>query len=335
MGERILLVNVDNRWNLAIRRMYNYYTQQGHTVEMVDLGFKGYPHKRTKTIDGKGFDKVFVSNIFEQNAYKVDVINCDQVEYGGIGSRDPNRKLPIEIEMCAPYYYPGEKDTYGFITRGCIRKCWFCKVPKHEGKLSEYHSVHNIIRGVPGEVVHFMDNNILAYPKHMEVFNYLIKHNIRCEFNQGLDFRLVTDENLEALSKLKYVGAYIFAFDDPKYQKLLDRKIVQIKKYISTPWKLKFYIYYHPNMEIRELIERVEWCRSNECLPYIMRDSACWDCDNRDFIIDYTAYCNQAATFKKMSFFDFLLKRTKNEERRTNSYRIYEEGVRANECSKR
>ena len=42
---RILLINVDSRWNMAIRKMYNYY-RQNHDVDMIDLGLVGYPHKK-------------------------------------------------------------------------------------------------------------------------------------------------------------------------------------------------------------------------------------------------------------------------------------------------
>lgn len=322
---RVLLLNVDSRWNMAIRRLYTWHSENGDDLEMRDLGLSGYPHKRTVSVDASGFDLVYVSNIFEQNAYRVTVKGCERVIFGGIGSRDPDRKLPPEVEATAPYYAPGEKFSYGFITRGCIRKCWFCKVPKYEGKLQAYNSVESIVRGVPGEVVKFLDNNILAYPGHMDVFRWLIERGTRCEFNQGLDFRLVNDENLDALSRLNYEGAYIFAFDDPKYQPLLDRKIEQIKRYIPKPWKLKFYIYYHPDMDLRQLFSRVEWCRAHECLPYVMRDAACWDCERRDFLIDYAAYCNQPAFFKNISFEAFLEKRhgSSNSERQAKSAAIY------------
>lgn len=309
MQRKVLLINVDNRWNMAIRRLHTWHTNQGDEVEMRDLGLRGYPHKRKVTIDASGYDKVYVSNIFEINADRVIVTGCSNVEYGGIGSRDPAKQLPPEVEACPPYYAPGEKVTYGFITRGCIRKCWFCKVPKYEGKLKEYNPVEDIVRGVPGEVVKFMDNNILAYPGHMEVFNWLIERGVRCEFNQGLDFRLVNDENLAALAKMNYAGNYIFAFDDPKYRPLLDRKIVQIKRYLSKPWQVKFYIYYHPDMDLPQLIQRVEWCRERECLPYVMRDWACWGHSGEKFFIDYAAYCNQPSFFKNMTFSQFLLKR--------------------------
>ena len=326
---KILLVNVDSRWNMAIRRMYTYFTQKGHEVEMRDLKLSGYPHKRKVTIDASDFDEVYVSNIFEQNAYRVTINNCEKVVFGGIGSRDPNLQLPADIEQVEPYYFPDEDESYGFITRGCIRKCWFCKVPKHEGGLKAYNTIESIVKH---KKVKFLDNNILAYKGHMDVFRWLLEHpDIKCEFNQGLDFRLVNDENLDALSRLNYMGAYIFAFDDPKYQPLLDEKLVLMKKYISKPWQLKFYIYYHPDMDLGQLYDRVEWCRSNECLPYIMRDKACWECEKekRAFLIDYTAYCNQAAMFKKMTFEQFMAKRTKNEDRRKRTLDIYE-GVKNN-----
>ena len=303
---KYLLVNVDSRWNMAIRKLYAYFGKE-HEVDMIDLGFSGYPHKRTKVIDGTGYDKVFVSNIFDINKDRVSVVNCDEVVFGGIGSNNPHLQLPPEIEATSPFYFPNEDTSYGFITRGCIRNCWFCKVPKFEGKLKAYNAVEDVVKH---KKVKFLDNNILAYPEHMKVFQWLLEHpDIKCEFNQGLDFRLVNDENLDALSRLNYMGEYIFAFDEPKYQPLLEKKLVLMKKYISKPWKLKFYIYYHPSMELRQLIERVEWCRKNECLPYVMRDIACWDCDIKDFLIDFAAYCNQPSMFKKLSFSQFLEKR--------------------------
>lgn len=321
---KILLVNVDSRWNMAIRKMYNYFRLR-HDVEMIDLGFSGYPHKRTKIIDGAAYDAVYVSNLFDVNADRVKVINCEDVAFGGIGSRNPHLQLPPEIEQTEPFYYPDEDTSYGFITRGCIRKCWFCKVPKYEGDLKAYNKVDQIVKH---KKVKFLDNNILAYPEHMDVFRWLLDHpDIKCEFNQGLDFRLVNDENLAALSQLNYMGEFIFAFDEPKYQPLLEKKLVLIKKYIPKPWKLKFYIYYHPSMNLRQLFERVEWCRARECLPYVMRDAACWDCEQKEFLIDYTAYCNQPAFFKKTTFPEFLQKRhPNNEARRARSLQIWKEG---------
>lgn len=321
---KVLLINVDARWNLAIRRMYAYFTEHGHEVEHLDLGLSGYPHSRTVEVNAHGFSKVYVSNIFEQNMFRVKVTGCSDVEYGGIGSRNQSNRLPPEIEATPPYYAPNEKITYGFITRGCIRNCWFCKVPQHEGGLKAYNPIKGIIRGVPGEIVKFLDNNILAYPDHMEVLRYLVESGVRCRFDQGLDFRLVNDENLEMLARLNYAGEYTFAFDDPRYRSALDRKIKVIKAHIPQPWRVRFYVYHHPDMDLGHLLERVEWCRRHECLPYVMRDSACWDCADKNFLIDFTAYCNQPSFFKQMSFEEFLSRRENSKQRRAESLRTWE-----------
>ena len=315
---------------MAIRKMYQYYTAQNHDVKMIDLGFSGYPHKRTEQLDASEYDKVMVSNIFDINRDRVQVLNCSDVTFGGIGSKNPQLKLPVEIEKTEPFYFPDEDTSFAFITRGCIRKCWFCKVPKYEGEMQFYNHIEDVVKH---KKVKFLDNNILAYEKHMEVFQWCLDHpDIKVEFNQGLDFRLVNDENLEALSKLNYMGEYIFAFDEPKYQPLLDKKVLQIKKHISKPWKVKFYIYFHPKMEISQLISRVEWCRSHECLPYVMRDIACWDAEKqkKDFLIDYAAYCNQPSMFKKVDFKAFLHKRYTNQERIEASLSFYERYKKGN-----
>lgn len=61
------------------------------------------------------------------------------------------------------------------------------------------------------------------------------------------------------------MGKYIFAFDDPKYQSILEKQLKIIKKYISKNWKLKLHIYQNKDMDIGLLINRVKWCRKNKC----------------------------------------------------------------------
>lgn len=319
---RILLVNVDARFNMAIRRMYNFFCSN-HDVTMLDLKFDGYPSKKFKIISGMGYDKVYVSNIFDVNKDKYQVVGCNDVVIGGIGSNNPSLKLPPEIEATEPFYYDDEDTSYGFLTRGCIRNhvsCPWCKVPLYEGKLKFYNHIESIIKH---KKVSFLDNNILAYSGCEQAFQYLIDQNIRCEFNQGLDFRLVTDRNAELLSKLNYMGEYIFAFDAPKYRSLLENKLKILKRYIPKDWKIKFYIYQNKSMNISELIERAEWCRSNKTLPYVMRDIDCWESDEQDFYTDYAAYCNQPGFFKKLSFEKFLYMRHTGQERIAESLRIY------------
>lgn len=279
---KVLLINVDAPFNYAIRKLYRYHIERGDEAEMLDLGYKGYPHKKKKTIDGADYDEIHISNIFENNAYVVTVLNNSNVFYGGIGSRNPKNQLPKEIDDLEPWYFPDEDTAYGFITRGCIRNCYFCKVRQGEGYLHKYRNIEKIV-GDFKKVV-FLDNNILSYEHCIEQFNWLAEHKIKADFNQGLDYRLVTDENLEALTKVMNLnGSYIFAFDDIKYKESIEAKLPIIKRWIPQPWKVRFYVYIHPDMPLQDTIDRLKWCKEHECLPYVMRDYSCWSSPNRNF----------------------------------------------------
>lgn len=313
-------MNVDCKFNLAIRKMFNYYIQNGYDVSMIDLNFKGYPHKKSETIDAIEYDEVKVSNVFEVNKHAVEIIGCDNVAYGGVGSRNPERKLPDEIENCEPFYFEDEDTSWGFLTRGCIRNCYFCKVQQHEGKLRPYRTIEQVVKH---KKVKFMDNNILAFEDHKNIFRKLAEMKVKVDFNQGLDFRLIDDENAELLSRLNYWGEYFFAFDDWKYASELQEKMSIIKRHISKPWKVKLFIYVNPKMPISDTINRIEWCRRNECLPYIMRDASCYEAGEKDLYTDIAAYCNQPNIFKKMTFEQFVERRHTNKERIEYSKNIW------------
>jgi hypothetical protein len=136
--------------------------------------------------------------------------------------------------------------------------------------------------------------------------------------------RKKNEENIKLLSELKYIGEYIFAFDNICYKSLIENKMPLIKKYISKDWKIKFYIYINPNMDIETDVKfRIEWCRKNKILPYIMRDLTCWDSENKNFYIDLAAYCNQPAWFKKRTFKQFMDIRTNNKDRQKKSVGLY------------
>lgn len=321
---KVLLVNVDSKFNIAIRKLYKHYlNKEGCGVEMIDLNMTAFPSKVFKTVDATRYDKVYVSNLFEINQTRFEITGCLNVVIGGIGSVNPSLMLEPEIEALQPYYFEDEDTSHGFITRGCIRNCWFCKVPKFEGKLQKYNELSDIIQH---KKVKFYDNNIFAYKECESVFEELIEMNIRVDFNQGLDFRLATERKMELLSQLNYMGEYIFAFDDISYEELLNKKLPMMKKYITKDWKMKFYVYHNTEfMTLHDLIYRVEWCRENKVLPYVMRDKNCWGSEFDHFIKDYSAYCNQPSMFKKLTFEQFLDKRHTNQDRIEKSTQIYNE----------
>ena len=305
-----------------MRRLYAWHEQRGDEVEMRDLNFGFYHHNKREVIDGRGFDTVYISNIFEANAENVIVIGCEDVRRGGVGSKS-DAKLPPEVEATPPKYFDGEDTAHGFITRGCIRNCYFCKVPKHEGKLYAYRSVEEVVGNFKKAI--FMDNNFLAWDGANDAMDWLIEHNIKCQFNQGLDIRLVNDENLSRLARLNYMGEYVFAFDDVRQMKFMNEAIQLVKKHISKPWKVKMFVYVNAEkMDPDDTVRRIQWLKEHECLPYVMRDANCYGSEYELFYTDLAAYGNQPGIFKKMAFDEFLCRRhPKNKKRQTESFAIW------------
>lgn len=322
---KVLLIDVDSKIpNLALMKLSTYYKEKSYEIVLKQLGYNGYPNnKKITTIKTEGYKLTFISIIFTVNKKVLNIENNNNIFYGGTGY-DLTIKLSKEIDNCEEDYtiYPNNNKSYGFITRGCIRNCSFCFVPKKEGLLYFYKSIEKIVKHK--EVI-FMDNNILAYDKHKLILKELIDKNIKCQFNQGLDIRLIDQENAELLSKLNYIGEYIFAFDDYKYKKIIENKLDIFKKYINQDWKIKMFLYTSSNYNtLKEDIDRINWCKNNKILPYYMRNNLCWENKNRNMYIDLAAYCNQPNIFKKMNFGEFIKKRTNNIKRQEISNNLWE-----------
>jgi len=319
MCAKILLVDVDSKIpNLALMKLSSYYKKQGYEIELQKIGYSYYPHNKYSMIIVDGYEKIFVSIIFKTNKDKITFVGKSKVIIGGVGY-SLLEKLEKEIEAEEPDYsiYPDNDISYGFITRGCIRNCKFCVVPQKEGFIHQVNTIDNIVRH---KKIKFLDNNILAFDKHIDILKELVDKKIRCQFNQGLDIRLLTEENAKLLSELNYLGEYFFAFDNIKDTDIINNKFKIIKRYITKDWRIKFFLYAHPDMDIvNDILFRIRWCKINKVLPYLMRDINCWNSKNNNLYIDLAADCNQPSIFKKMTFEQFMQKRTKNIKRREQS----------------
>lgn len=317
---KILLIDADSVIpNLPLMKISTFHKLHGDTVLMFKCNLPYYPNRIKNSFSTiYKFDKVYCSVVFDGNK---QFIKGDNIIFGGTGV-DLKTILPDDIEMCKPDYtlYPENKTSYGFITRGCIRRCSFCKVYEKEGLI---HKVNNIDNIVFHKKVKFLDNNILSYYNHIKILNELIKKNIKCQFNQGLDIRLLTKENSILLSKLNYYDGYFFSFDSWNLKDIIEEKL-KLLNWVRD-WSLRFYVYIHPDMKLSESVNRVKWLKDHNCLPFIMRDKQCWKSKFNNFYTDLSSYCNQIRIFKKMSFKEFLLKRHFNKERIKNSLIIWNE----------
>ena len=325
---KVLLIDADSTIpNIPLMKISTFHKMNGDCIELVKLNIPYYPNRRKREYNVNfikqfvpgGYDKVYCSVVFDGNK---DCVKGEGIIYGGTGV-DLTTTLSDEIENlpCDYSLYPENTTSYGFITRGCIRNCSFCKVPTKEGMIRKVANIDDI---VVHKRVKFLDNNILSYDHHKSILTELVDKKIQCQFNQGLDIRLVDRENSMLLSKLNYIGEYIFAFDDIKYKQLISDQLTLLDW--RKDWQFKFFVYVNPKMSLANIVKRIEWLKFNKCLPYIMRDITCWESTNSDFYVDIAAYCNQVHIFKKLDFKSFLTKRHTN-KRIEKSLSSYNKGI--------
>lgn len=212
--------------NYALMKISAWHKAQGDTVEW--------------WIPFLQYDRVYSSKVFtftEECPY----LPPDTIKGGtGYGIYD---ELPQEIDDMFPDYsiYPKVDYAIGFLTRGCIRKCPWCVVPKKEGHIRPYRTWQEIKRPDSRDIV-FMDNNVLACPHGVEQMKDMIGKKVRVDFNQGLDARLITPEIAEILSKLKWIRHIRMSCDTDAMLDVVLTAIDRLKDKGVKPYKVFVYL---------------------------------------------------------------------------------------------
>ena len=259
---RIGLIDVDShakakKWgatiypNLALCKIAAYHRAKGDTVEWAMPLFEHY-------------DIIYRSKIFNFTKDDDRQYNTDIEIRGGTGY-DISSQLPQEIDDCQPDYsiYPTVPAAvgYGFLTRGCPNKCKWCVVPRKEGNILPYWDIERVANGRKKIVL--MDNNILAagdYAKQQ--LQKIIDLNLRVDFNQALDARLVTDEFASLLAQVKWLdnNRIRFGCDTHKQIEDCERAMEMITGYGFTG---QYFLYTMLNDDFGECYDRINhwWLR--------------------------------------------------------------------------
>lgn len=302
---KVMLLDVDSTIpNLALMKISGYHKVQGDIV--------GWNTKNP--------DKVYISCIFKKNAsvarsaaalFKIQYPGVI-VDIGGPGV-DLKKELPAEIESSPPDYsiYPDCDYSIGFTTRGCIRNCSFCIVPKKEGKLkrvADIETVHNPIHNS----IKLLDNNVLAdFDNFKRICEYCIEHNLKIDFSQGLDARLLNDPMAALLSQVKPMTCFNFAFDNLDYTDDVLSAIDLLKKHgINTRSKVMFYVYCTRDMDgptgVLSALRRCDILKEQGTNPYIMCNI---DKPPTQIMKDLKRWANRKHLFYSCSFKEYLAPR--------------------------
>ena len=146
------------------------------------------------------------------NALQLSAADCDFGADDFHGQPIEERTPDYDILEDIRYTYPVRDAYFGYASRGCVRKCKFCGVPKLEGPQREMPPLTEMVNGI--DAAHgvkkdlvLMDNNITASARYKEVIAEIrdlgfepgatlkrpgsrpVKR--RVDFNQGVDARIL------------------------------------------------------------------------------------------------------------------------------------------------
>jgi len=285
---KVRLINVDNFNfpNLALMAISAYHKCLGDEVDW--LNQNDTP------------DLCYASKVFNYTSDFTNWPDCRIIK-GGTGY-DLHSKLPIEInEKLLDYDLYGIDYGIGFLTRGCIRRCEHCIVPEKEGNIRINADIGELIKSGARDVV-LLDNNILAVKDYaIEQFKKITNLNLRVDFNQGLDARLIDDEIAYYMGKIKFIEYPRLACDSSEMKVPLEKAVRIMRKHNVTR---KRYFCYALIKELEEGLDRVRFLKSLNldvfAQPY--RDLNNPDYEPPKILRGFARWVNHKAIFKSVTW---------------------------------
>lgn len=312
------------------------YTEAGEDKNKFIIGGTGNYATETHT-------KSFIS---KRNS-DMDCLENDSFLSSLKNYRSIKKKMGIDMAAQMPYYKlydnyikkkieEGRKANYfddykyysiGFLTRGCFRHCSFC-VNKLENQIRPYSKLESFLDNEVDDkgklirpYIYLWDDNFLAASPSIwrPLLQELIDSKRPFQFRQGLDERILAEsehgeEIAELLSKCRYKGDFIFAFDNWKDREKII-KALKIWKHYNPKKATKFYLFCgfmlneHDDKklykDIWELFQRIKILMEFGCFGYVMRHEDYHKHGLSNIYVQIARWCNQPQFYRYMSFWEY------------------------------
>lgn len=272
---KVLLIDADGKYpNRALMVISQYHKGRNDKVFLK----KGL--EPTLPLDCLNPNIAYMSCIFDWNRQKVLSFAeqlksvCDVVS-GGSGI-SLSSFLPNEVEHLMPdYELYGIDYSIGFTSRGCIRNCPFCIVPKKEGTIRDNAPISEFLHPSHRKLILY-DNNFLASPKwHYNLID-IINLKIKVSFNQGLDIRLIDHENARLLAKTRLTDDQFrrrriyYSWDLPQCEDQVLEGIRTLKKAGFNGASQMCYVLVGFNTTYQDDLHRIHTLIKEDVLPFVM-----------------------------------------------------------------
>jgi hypothetical protein len=158
-----------------------------------------------------------------------------------------------------------------FASRGCVRSCKYCAVPQLEGYFCAVKkSIRNLIWPRHKRII-FFDNNFFANPNWENVLQEVKEFDLRVDFNQGLDARLLSEKVAKKISQLKLDKFVRLSYDYRQMRPYVKKVIGILKSHGIDGRKILVYALYNFTDGPQDLFDRIKDVLSWGAVCYPMR----------------------------------------------------------------
>lgn len=254
---KIGLFDIDSKYhNLALMKLSTYHKQKGHEVELY------------KPLWKDTYQIVFASKIFSKKN-KNEMYLPEGCIKGGSGFSLKVRLSEGTEHLMPDYFLYNLNYSLGFTTRGCIRDCGFCIVRQKEGYIREHAKVEEFLNPKSNIVV-LLDNNFLALPSHIKKLQKYIDKGWRMDFNQGLDIRLINEDNAKLLAKITYYKQLRFSWDFLNIERSVKEGLKLLFKEEIKPCQIMVFMLCNYNTSFEEDMYRYNELDALGVVPFVM-----------------------------------------------------------------
>ncbi len=173
---------------VGITTLFTFYWKQ--TVDTINEA-KKFCKQNGRIMVGGIASTILPDYIYSETGIRPHVGLLDKPGDIDPGNKDIIDELPLDYSILdeVDYVYPAHDAYFGYMTRGCIRKCAFCAVTRLEPRYKEYISIKKQIKyidqhfGAQKDLL-LMDNNVFA----SKCFNQIIDEIKKCGFGKGATY---------------------------------------------------------------------------------------------------------------------------------------------------
>jgi len=288
---KILLFQVDGKFpNLALMKLARYHREKKDEVFLT-------PFLRDLSLFQP--DRVYSSSIFEFSKERRDrlaqyfpdaltggdgykpIWNQLQIVGRNLGSNLREVITDIDPEGIVPDYsdYHSFSPSIGYSQRGCRLDCGFCRMKTREGEARKVSGIIGLWRGEPyPKNIVLLDNDFFGQPEWREQLKEARENSFKVCFNQGINIRLVNEEQARELSTVYYCDDQFkkrrlyTAWDNLGDEKVFKAGVQTLKNAGIPPHHLMVYMLvgFRKNETEEEVLYRYNEMAALGCLPYPM-----------------------------------------------------------------